>query len=132
MKKFILKRRTITVLPYNYDIHVIFTNDIRRAVVKLAKEMGEDVTARLKDNMHALTVYSSGCSDVFNFFDKTPDVGTLSHEIFHSIDFILNDVGIKYEHDVTDEVWAYQLGDTMRQVTMFYHEVNSRNKVQPK
>ena len=132
MKKFILKRRTITVLPYNYDIHVIFTNDIRRAVVKLAKEMGEDVTGRIKDNVHAFTLYSSGNSDVFNFFPMTPNVGTLSHEIFHSIDFILNDVGIKYEHGVTDEVWAYQLGETMREVTMFYHKVNSRKKVQPK
>ena len=38
MKKLILKRRTLEVTPYNHEVTVIFTNDIRRAATKMRSE----------------------------------------------------------------------------------------------
>ena len=37
-------------------------------------------------------------------------IGTLAHEIFHAVTFILNEIGIKYELGVSDEVYAYCIG----------------------
>jgi hypothetical protein len=128
MKKLILKRRTIPITPYNHEVNVVFTNDIRRAATRLAKEIGMDVNPLIKENMHALTIYSDGCSTTWNFFETKPDIGTITHELYHTVAFVLHDVGIKYQRDVTDEVWAYQLGDLTRRVVKFYHEVHSKKK----
>jgi len=128
MKKLILKRRTLEVTPYNHEVTVIFTNDIRRAATKMATELGEDISVRIKDNQHALTIYSDGCSNVWNFFELKPDIGTIVHELYHTVDFVLHDISVKYQRDVTDEIWAYQLGDLTRRVVKFYHQVNGRKK----
>jgi hypothetical protein len=128
MKKLILKHRAIEIVPYNHDVHVVFTNDIRRAAVRLTKQIGEDISPRIKDNMHAVTVYSDGNSNVWNLFELKPDIGTITHELFHAIDFVLHDIGVKYERDVTDEIWSYQLGDLTRKVVKFYNQVNGRKK----
>ena len=128
MKKFILKRRSFEISPYNHDVHVIFTNDLRRAAKRLANELGEDVTERIVENMHAFTVYTDGHSDVHIFFELKPDIGTIVHEIYHAVDFVLRDVRIKPESNVTDEVWAYHLGDLTRNVVKFYLQVNSNKK----
>jgi len=128
MKKLILKRRTIEVVPYNHDVTVILTTDIKRAVLKLKGELGDDIITCIKPNMHALTVFSDGNSNIFIFLEMKPDVGTLVHEVYHAVDFILRDAGVKNDPHVNDETWAYHLGDLTRQVVKFYHHANSKGK----
>ena len=128
MKKLILKRRTFEIVPYNHEVVVVFTNDIRRAAAKLKDEIGEDITDRIRDNMHALTMFVDGRSTLHILFEMRPDVGTLVHEIFHAVDFVLRDSRVKCEFNVSDETWAYHLGDLTRKVVKFYHQVNSNKK----
>ena len=126
MTKFILKRRTFDVSPYNHNVHVIFTTDVCRAAFKLKDELGEDITARVKDNMGAITTCSSGNSNVHVFLEKQPNIGTIVHELYHAVDFILHDSGVKNNPEVNNETWAYHLGELTRQVVKFYHQVNAR------
>lgn len=54
---------------------------------------------------------------------KTPtQLGTLSHEIFHSVSFVLDRVGVKFMMDVSDEVYAHAIGE----ITQRVHEILKR------
>lgn len=36
--------------------------------------------------------------------------GTIAHEIFHAVTFILDEIGIKFSIGISDEVYAYTIG----------------------
>lgn len=42
-----------------------------------------------------------------NLPETSADYGVLAHEIFHIATFILEEVGIKYSHAVSDEAFSY-------------------------
>ena len=47
---------------------------------------------------------------ISNFDDRYGFIGTLSHEIFHAITFIFDEIGIKYQLGVSDEAYSYAIG----------------------
>jgi hypothetical protein len=110
--------------PYGHDIHLILTNDLRRATVKLHKEIGDEIPDRIKNTMNAFTIYGEGKFDVHIFLEMNPDIGTIAHESFHAVDFVLRDSGIKNEERVSEEVWAYHLGELVRFIIKFFSQIN--------
>ena len=46
--------------------------------------------------------------------DNFDVVGTLAHEIFHAVTFILDEIGVKFKLGVSDEIYAYCIGHVMK------------------
>lgn len=98
-----LNCKTINIPIYRFKINMLFGKDS----VLLEKEWGHD-----NDNKYgALTRdYLKQHGDItISFFEKIPNLDTVVHELYHSVDMIMNYIGHERCKQV-DEPSAYLIG----------------------
>jgi hypothetical protein len=102
-----------------------FTKSLKLALPKsLYKEMKDNTIFHLEPGCRGRTaIHLSGGQTIIRLPSKpsTPqEFGTVSHEIFHGVDFIFNKIGIPLS-EYSDEAYAYLIGYVTEK---FYEEVS--------
>jgi hypothetical protein len=101
----------IPVKLYGVDVIVSIAQDDRMlydSMVDRFPDYNKDSDYLNSDRIGMAFPFENGsCLIRLNDFDGTPFLkGTLAHEIFHVVTFIMGHVGIKL-HDASDEAYAY-------------------------
>ena len=107
----------------NYDVHVIFTEDIVKS------RMGRYGTAGAAGSGQTGALHSSTVDGHSHLFYKpTASAEIITHEAFHAIWAMFNWTGVK---DWDNETTAYHLGYLVGRITTFQSKV-LRGKIQTK
>ena len=94
----------------NYTVNIIVTNDKQKSLKKIANKYKLVID---QDHFEALSINVSDYSTSFLLFGENPSVGTIAHEVWHTVRHMLVEwVGAGLDNEVV----AYHLGYLTQQV----------------
>lgn len=118
-----MKRKKLNVIiplvVYPFDIMFSFgetDDELKKAFSKYHLDWDENMKMRGQGRywMHLET--NQSVIRLWNYPETPADYGTLQHEIFHAVTFIMDKIGAKFELSKSDESYAYLIGYLTTQI----------------
>lgn len=112
------RKKVYKVRPYHYRLHLFVSNDVLRSFKR------RNLPSKLTPNGYAFIWSRDGCNDVFAFLPEKCGLGSIAHEMFHVIHFIMKSVGITLT-DESEEAYTYLLDELTQMAAEFVHADDS-------